>query len=67
MSHILVAAAIPEGSLVKIPALLGKVEEMRIDHVENSTPRPGKITWRDTNGLEVIIGGNVRIEVLELP
>ena len=60
----MVAAAIPEGSKVMLPEDLG---EMLIDHKENSTPRAGKITWRDKNGNEAIVGGNVRIHVIALP
>ena len=65
MKHVLVAAAVKEGDLVKVPMPSGEVVEMLIDHIEYATPKPGKSTWRDAKGLEVIIGGNVKIEVLE--
>lgn len=57
------AAAVPEGAVVIIPG----DGEMLIDHVENSTPRAGQITWHGAEGLDVIVGGNVKIEVVSLP
>lgn len=69
MSHILVAAAIPEGSVVEIPSDEPGLISLRIQikSIENSTPRPGKITWYDAEDNKYIIGGTVKIKVLELP
>lgn len=67
MDHILPAAAVKEGSTVILGDELAWSEEFIIDHLENSTPKPGKITWRNKNGVEVVVGGNERIKVVKLP
>jgi hypothetical protein len=58
------AAAIPRYSKVRIE---GRDFVFSIDRIDNATPEPGKITWTDEDGLEEVVGGNEKIEVVELP
>lgn len=60
MSHIVVAAAVPEGALVR----LDENETILIDVVENGSPRPGKITWIDKDGTAICLPANKRMEVI---
>lgn len=57
------AAAIPEGSIVEIP----EEGEVLIDHIENGTPRPGKVTWFAKDGTRYIVGGSTKIQVVKYP
>lgn len=64
------AAAIPEKSRVRIPDETPHGQgfmDVTIVSVENSTPRPGQITWHTEFGLKVIIGASIKIEVLQYP
>jgi hypothetical protein len=71
--RMLPAAAIPEGSVISMeesPGFPG-VKNVRITHIENSTPVPGRIMWTCEGDYEGVIyievGGAQRIEVVELP
>ena len=64
--HFLPAAAIPEGATVLLEWVEGEEpEELVIDHVENSTPRAGKITWYRKDGTNVVMSATLRVEVLK--
>jgi len=64
MVRSLPAAALPVGTVVIIE---GRDFTFEIAKIENSTPRPGQITWTDKEGLEEVVGGNEKIRVVSLP
>jgi hypothetical protein len=64
--RILPAAAVPKDSVVRLGEP-GEEHRFIIARVENSTPRAGLITWIDPDGLEEVVGGNDKIEIVELP
>lgn len=64
------AAAVPEGAVVNVPNNQPSGPEtfqMTIASIENSTPRPGLITWFDEDGHPVEIGGAIQVEVVAMP
>lgn len=60
------AAAIKEGTAVRLPGFIEDDESATISKVHNSTPRSGRITWETDKG-EVEVGGNQAVEVVRLP
>lgn len=63
------AAAIPEGAEVIIPREANE-DDPAVIHVvviENSTPRPGLITWYSEEDLPYIIGASTDVVVVSLP
>lgn len=62
--RMLPAAAVPKYSLVRIESREYAFTIMRI---ENSTPRPGLITWHTDEEEEEVVGGNELVEVLRFP
>ena len=64
----IVAAAIKKDDKVRI-VIMGSVSEFKIDNIENSTPRPGKITWRlhdKGETFDIVVNAAEKIEVVEL-
>ena len=62
--RMLPAAAIPKYSLVRIE---NREYAFTIMRIENSTPRPGQITWITDEETEEVVGGNEQVEVLRFP
>lgn len=66
--RVMVAAAIPEGSVVRIPEdVYPELGVQKIVEVLFSTPAPGSITWILEDGFDVMVGGAKKIEVVSLP
>ena len=57
------AAALGPWDVVLIP---GRDEPFTIAKVYHTTPDPGSITWVDEAGLEEVVGGSQKIEILAL-
>lgn len=62
----LVAAAIPEQAIVRLP-YKGGFDKFKIIKVENATPTPGKITWSTDTQESVTVSANLRVDVVALP
>ena len=63
------AAAVPEGTAVIMPKEANESDpiEIHVVKVENSTPRPGLITWWSEEDMPYVIGGNVDVIIVSLP
>ena len=64
MTRFLPAAAIPEGSVVRVPE---SDQDIFVDIVVNSTPHPGVITWVDNKAIEFEIGAATQVEIVSIP
>ena len=62
----LVAAAIPEQTIVRLP-YNGGFDQFKILKVENGTPISGKITWSTDTQQSVTVSAGLRVDVVELP
>lgn len=62
----LVAAAIPEQSVVRLPHN-GGFDKFKIVKIENSTPITGKITWHTDTQQSVTVQAGLRVDVVSLP
>lgn len=62
----LVAAAIPEQSVVSLP-YNGGSDKFKILKIENGTPTPGKITWHTDAHQSVTVPASLRVDVVALP
>ena len=62
----LVAAAIPEQTIVRLP-YKGGFDKFKIIKIENATPIPGKITWSTDTQQSVTVSAGLRVDVVELP
>lgn len=64
--RILVAAAVPEGAVVRLP-YGNTFDEFKITRIENSTPVAGKITWYTDTLQSMVVPASLRVDVKELP
>lgn len=61
----LVAAAIPEGSVVHMPHK-DTFTKFKIDKVLNATPEAGKITWL-VGPIKMVVPASLLVDVVSLP